>query len=111
MARQPHYQPSSTKRVTISVADDLLPEFDALRDFLDAGEISLSRYLVTAAILCQRLGIDDPEHADFGDFLMGDILSADEWQPSDLDTSHRKNGHVTASNGAQDALDTMLDIF
>lgn len=111
MTRQPHYPPSSTTRVTISVSDDLLPAWTAARDWIEAGEISLSRFLVSAAILCQRLGIDDPENANFGDFLMGDMLSADTWQPPVLEVAHRKNGHVTASASARDALDSMIDIF
>jgi hypothetical protein len=99
MTRQSHHRPSSTRRITISVAADLLLEFDEMRRDVETDGISLSRYLVTAAILCHQLGIDDPESPNL------DALPA-----GDLDLGARKNGHVSAGDDVHDALDTMLDI-
>lgn len=99
MARQSHHKPSSTKRITISVAADLLSEFDEMRDVVESDGMSLSRYLVAAAILCHQLGIDDPENPNL-----------DALPITGLDLKPHKNGHVSANERAADALDTILDI-
>ena len=81
------------------MADDLLFEFDEMRADVEADDMSLSRYLVTAALLCHQLGIDDPENPNL-----------DALPVTGLDLKPRKNGHVSANERAADALDTILDI-
>jgi hypothetical protein len=102
-------KPSRTPKVTISVADDLLPEWQALRAWLaDEGELSLSRYVVAAALLCKRLGISNPESAEFGDLLMEDLLNESTWEPPNLDTATHHNGRVTMDDAAASALDKLF---
>ena len=51
-------------RVCVYVRKDLVSDFERLRRYVDSSGLSMSGYLLQAALLCSRLGIDDPECAD-----------------------------------------------
>lgn len=94
-------RPSNTPRTTISISDDLSADFDALRAFVEAGELSLSRYLITAAVLCMNAGIDDPAAASIGDLFMGDLVNGESEFDQDDQTT-------TTSSAADRALDKLF---
>lgn len=100
-------KPSKTPRTTISVADDLIDEFDELRRWVEAGQISLSRYLITAALLCKRAGIDDPALAQIDNLLWGEMGDPGLWEP-ETTAEPSKNGKVTMNADALDALDKLF---
>jgi hypothetical protein len=85
MARR---KPSKTRRTTISISEDLSADFDALAAFADAAGMSISRYLITAAVLCMNAGIDDPAAANVGD------LAACDHAPDQADATTTTNGDI-----------------
>ena len=72
---------SKTRRTTISVSEDLERDYDDLVRYVASIKgMSLSRFLITAAIMAMEAGIDDPENADLGATVLWGSNPAD-WNP------------------------------
>ena len=85
-------------KVTLSVSIGLRPQWHQLKRWLrENSDLSISAYVVNAALLCQQLGIDDPSQAD----LDGKIITGGS-APKTTETT------VTMSQEARNALDKLL---
>lgn len=81
-------QPSPTAIKSLSVSSDLEGVYAELQEWVAGNsDLSLSRYLITAAALCQRLGIADPETADINALWAGEIYNPAS-QYDDLDAQY-----------------------
>ena len=85
-------------KVTLSVSVGLRPDWHQFKRWLRKNStLSISAYVVQAALLCQRLGIDDPSQAD----LDGKIITGG-CGPQTTEST------VTISREARNALDKLL---
>lgn len=102
-------QPSATTIKSLSVSGDLERVYADVQAWVaGSGEMSLSRYLITAAALCQRLGITDPESADINALWTGEIYhSPGEYDELDERYTESKP-EVTLSSDAARAFDKLF---
>ena len=94
-----------TKRTTISVSEDLERDYDDLVRYVARIKgMSLSRFLITAAIMAMEAGIEDPANEDIGDVMLWGSNPANWNTEPDAPT----NGRTTLEHDALAALDKLV---